>query len=717
MSHATLTARYRPQRFSELAGQETVRAILSRAAAEDRVAPAYLFSGTRGVGKTTVARIFAKALNCLHAPAPEPCNVCERCRQITAGTAVDVVEIDGASNRGIDDVRRLKEVVGYAPMDARYKVFIIDEAHMLSREAFNALLKTLEEPPSKVTFIMATTEAHKFPATILSRCQHYVFKGLSESGLETHLASVLEREKLAFEEGALRLIARRAAGSVRDGMSLLGQVLAFGGDRLTEENTRRVLGLAGQELLFRLFAVLRQGESVAVSKLTREMLEGGLDIGFFLRELAACWRSLFLLLQSREQALPLLDMPPQEATRWLEEAALFDPAHVHAAWQMTLDGQRRVLTSLEPGLALELLLLNLALLPRLLPLEQLSALGRRPGGGGISGGRAGSGSGASPSGREEPASGRPAAGPEGVRSARAPGVSAEPAREPRAAFASREETPPRGAARLDAAERTDDGFDAFASSGSLGPADAVHGAACAEASGKPPVSRRRPGGAQAEAVVAAAAGAGGREQSPATGRAERSVAARVREPAGTGRDTPAARPRGACAGSIAPAVPGGSARDDDEAFPEAPPPEDMACEALTEEEFASVCDEEEAAAFPETIVSWSGFMAFCAGREDLPGGFMPLLSPQNGEFRGGILRITPGTAFAGERIAALVKNGLLGQLARAYAGRDIDISVLPPAKQPQKYSALREEMKKHPSVMLLEKHMGARVIDCGVTGG
>ena len=163
MKHLSLAARYRPQTFAQVAGQDTVKAVLSRAAAEGRPAPAYLLSGTRGVGKTTIARIFAKALNCEHGPAPEPCNQCEQCRKITQGAHVDVAEIDGASNNSVEDVRALRENIGYAPMEGRYKIFIVDEAHMLSRNAFNALLKTLEEPPENVVFIFATTEAHKFP--------------------------------------------------------------------------------------------------------------------------------------------------------------------------------------------------------------------------------------------------------------------------------------------------------------------------------------------------------------------------------------------------------------------------------------------------------------------------------------------------------------------------------------------------------------------------
>ena len=377
MKNAPLTARYRPQSFAEVAGQETIKTILSRAAAEDKVAPAYLFSGTRGVGKTTIARIFAKALNCRKAPAAEPCNTCDLCRAVTQGAAIDVVEIDGASNRGIDDVRRLKEVVGYAPMDGRYKVFIIDEAHMLSRDAFNALLKTLEEPPAGVTFIMATTEPHKFPATVVSRCQHFVFKRLSEHELIEHLTRVLTAEKMDFEPAAVRLIARRGAGSVRDSMSLLGQVLALGADRLTQEATRTVLGLAGQETFMALLEAIRQGNTLELVKLLRLFLEQGLDIGFFLRELANHWREMFILCQSGEAGLEAVDLPEDEARLLLDMGQKFSLPHIHACWQMTLEGQRRVQTSLEPGLALELLLLNLAMLPQLMPLDSLSSLARR----------------------------------------------------------------------------------------------------------------------------------------------------------------------------------------------------------------------------------------------------------------------------------------------------------------------------------------------------
>lgn len=393
MSTISLTAKYRPQRFADVAGQDAVKRILSRAAAEDRIAPAYLFSGTRGVGKTTLARVLAKALNCETAPTGEPCNVCSQCRQITAGVSPDVIEIDAATHGKVDDARRLKEDVGYAPLNSRYKVFIIDEAHMLTTAAFNALLKTLEEPPGRVTFILATTEPHKFPATIISRCQHYLFKRLAQAELEAHLSGVLAREAVPYEAKAVSLIARRGAGSVRDSMSLLAQVLALGGAELTEADARGVLGLAGQEVFFGLIEAIRAEDGPAVVELLRQVLDKGLDIGFFLRELASMWRNLFLLRQAGQRALPVVDLPAEEAGEWLAWAGRIEAAHIHACWQMTLEGQRRVQTSLEPALALELLLLNMAYLPRLLPLQNLAscAAPATPGGPGGPGGPAGQG--------------------------------------------------------------------------------------------------------------------------------------------------------------------------------------------------------------------------------------------------------------------------------------------------------------------------------------
>lgn len=374
MANISLAAKYRPQTFAEVVGQDTVKKVLSLAALQDKVAPAYLLSGTRGVGKTTIARIFAKALNCEHAPTGEPCNQCEACRRITQGAFVDVIEIDGASNRGIDDVRKLRESVGYSPLEGRYKVIIIDEAHMLTKEAFNALLKTLEEPPRGVVFILATTEPHKFPVTILSRCQLYVFKQVPEQNIEQHLAKVLKNEQIAYEDDALSLIARRAMGSVRDAMSLLGQCLALSpndieGFKLESRIVRQTLGLAGIEVMDRLLLAMQKQDVAKTTMLVRDILAEGIDIGFFLGELVRLLRNLFVLKEAGKEVLA--DLPLREVVRLEEQASYFSTAYLHASWQMVLENQRRILQSYEPASALELLLLNLTLLPRLLPLENV----------------------------------------------------------------------------------------------------------------------------------------------------------------------------------------------------------------------------------------------------------------------------------------------------------------------------------------------------------
>ena len=425
-----LTLKHRPQRFDEVAGQETVRAILSRAAATGTVAPAYMFSGTRGVGKTTLARIFAKAINCAQGPAAEPCNQCEHCRQITAGSAVDVAEFDAATHTGVEDIRSLKQDVGFAPISARYKVFIIDEAHMLSNSAFNALLKTLEEPPGRVTFILATTEPHKFPATIVSRCQHYVFQRLPQRDIEAHLARIMDKEGIAAEQAALSLLARRGAGSVRDAMSLLGQCLALGGEGLTAADVRTVLGLAGQEVFFGLMESIAGRDPVAVSAALRSILDRGLDLGFFMREFTECWRNLFLLAQAGDKAFDILDMPEDEARQWLDWAGRFSLSHIHACWQLTLEGQARVKASLEPAMALELLLLNLTYLPRLLALEDAPEPAPSGSGGGFgpTGGASGGSGGASRPDPEPENLGGPGAGA-------APEPEPEPASEPEPGYA------------------------------------------------------------------------------------------------------------------------------------------------------------------------------------------------------------------------------------------------------------------------------------------
>jgi DNA polymerase-3 subunit gamma/tau len=370
MSGKNLTSSYRPQRFAQVLGQEGVCSILSRAAALDKLAPAYMFSGTRGVGKTTVARILAKAANCSQAPAAEPCNECRLCRQITQGISLDVQEVDGASHTGVDNVRKLNEEVGYYPLEGRYKIIIIDEAHMLSKSAFNALLKTLEEPPGHAVFILATTEPHKFPATIVSRCQHFNFKLVPAKDLVRHMGSILQEEGLRWQEQALELLARKAAGSVRDALSMLDQVLALGERELRAEEVRGILGVARHKSLQDLFQAFVDQDCLAVSQLVQGLLEQGLDLGFFLQELSTAWRNLFILKQTGEKGAEFLGLPQEELQVWQEVASGLPLAQIHAAWQMTLEGQRQVISSADPGLALELLLFNIAFLPDLLPLGQ-----------------------------------------------------------------------------------------------------------------------------------------------------------------------------------------------------------------------------------------------------------------------------------------------------------------------------------------------------------
>lgn len=374
MAGAGLTAKYRPQFFKEIVGQDFIRKILSRASQQDRPANAYLFSGTRGVGKTTAARIMAKAVNCVNGPDLEPCNQCSNCAQVTSGTFPDVMEIDAASHTGVDNVRKLREDAVYMPMSGRYKVIIIDEAHMLSNQAFNALLKTLEEPPKHCVFIMATTAPEKFPPTVVSRCQHYVFQMVTQEVLAGHLKSVLDREEVAYDSEAVNLIAKKGAGSVRDSMSILAQVMAIGGDRIEAASVRQVLGLAGQEVYADFFQAILNKDLASIHSGINNILGQGLDIGFFLQEFAACWRNLFLFSQSGKAAGKILNLPAADLEYWHDLAAKIPAPLIHAGWQMVIEERKSILQSHEPSLALELLFFNLAYLPELLPVGEFRAM-------------------------------------------------------------------------------------------------------------------------------------------------------------------------------------------------------------------------------------------------------------------------------------------------------------------------------------------------------
>jgi DNA polymerase III subunit gamma/tau len=280
VSYLVLARKYRPQQFSELVGQEHVARTLCNAIAQNRVHHAFLFTGARGVGKTSAARILARALSCEKGPTANPCGVCDLCQEIVAGRSVDVIEIDAASNTKVEETKSVLEGVRYLPARARSKVYIIDEVHMLSAHSWNALLKTLEEPPPHVVFVFATTEVHKIPATILSRCQRFDFKLISTARLATHLEGILRAEKIDATPDAVRLIARQAAGSVRDALSLLDQTIAYvGSEKLTAEVTADVLGVADRRLLVDLAGAALAREPASALRLIARAVDRGVDLG------------------------------------------------------------------------------------------------------------------------------------------------------------------------------------------------------------------------------------------------------------------------------------------------------------------------------------------------------------------------------------------------------------------------------------------------------
>ena len=292
--YTVLARRFRPQTFDEVVGQEHVGQALRNAIRNGRVAHAYLFTGARGVGKTSTARIFAKALNCPHAADGVPCNECDVCQGIAAGSDVDVLEIDGASNRGIDDIRTLRANVNVRSMRSRDKVYIIDEVHMLTKEAFNALLKTLEEPPPNVKFVFCTTEPNKVPDTILSRCQRFDFGLIAAQSITTRLAQIAESEGIEVDPDAVDLVARRAAGSMRDAQSLFDQLLAFGSERITPEDVHRLLGTAPDERLVELVAALVQRDAAAALGLLEAALAAGAQLGSLSDQLLEYLRDLLI---------------------------------------------------------------------------------------------------------------------------------------------------------------------------------------------------------------------------------------------------------------------------------------------------------------------------------------------------------------------------------------------------------------------------------------
>ena len=369
-SYIVLARKWRPQTFADLVGQQHIAVTLQNAIMQNRVAHAFLFTGSRGVGKTSSARIFAKALNCEHAPCEEPCNACQSCREITEGRSLDVVEIDGASNRGINEIREVLEAVRYAPSRDRYKIYIIDEVHMLTTEAFNALLKTLEEPPAHVVFIFATTDPNKIPVTILSRCQRYDFKRISNEDLFAHLSSIAHAEQIDFEPSALRLIARTARGGVRDALSAMDQVIAFAPPPITGDRAAEVLGVATRETLTAMVkAILDQDVAKAIACIGR-VEHYGQNLALFANDLLEFLRDATVVAAAPQSDIPTELSPAErdEIRSWLTQASIDRFQRLFHIWYQTTDSLSK---NLSPRLALEMAAIRMCQVETVVPLDNI----------------------------------------------------------------------------------------------------------------------------------------------------------------------------------------------------------------------------------------------------------------------------------------------------------------------------------------------------------
>jgi len=357
-------------RFEKMIGQKHVVQTLMNAVKNDRIAQAYIFSGMRGVGKTTTARILAKALNCQHGPTPDPCNKCEFCREINEDRSVDVLEIDGASNRGIDEVRSLREGVKYRPINSRNKVIIIDEVHMLTREAFNALLKTLEEPPPNTIFIFATTEFHKVPATIISRCQHFEFKKISQKDIINHLLDITKEENITISSFGLSMIAEAADGSLRDAQSLLDQAVSYSGENISDEDLKEVLGAINREVLFDFSSAILDEKPDRVFPLVESVIEKGYDLRFFYKELIQHFRNMLLVksVTSPKELLALSDEDIKALAQEAEKSSADDFLRYLVALQ---HGEQGLKFSSLPRIYLEALLVKLCHFKKIVPLEDI----------------------------------------------------------------------------------------------------------------------------------------------------------------------------------------------------------------------------------------------------------------------------------------------------------------------------------------------------------
>lgn len=418
MAYQALARKYRPQRFSDIIGQETVVRTLQNAIEQKRIHHAYLFSGVRGVGKTTAARILAKALNCAAGPTLEPDNVCSICSEITEGIDLDVREIDAATYTGVDNIRELREVTQFQPARDRYRIFIIDEAHMLSAGAWNALLKILEEPPPHVVFMFATTEINKVPQTILSRVQKFMLRKITLDELIEQLAGICRSEGIEAERGALEIVARRGEGSVRDALSLLDQIIAFSGRSITSADVGTILGLSDTTFFARIIGLIGEGNHAGILNALQEAADGGRDFKMLYRDLLNFVRNLLLITGGASSSM--LTVSPEDLAALGSAAEQFSYPDLLRIANLLLRDDETVNRSEHQRLAVELALLKAATFPRMKSVEQLLASG---------GATAGTASGATA---------RPA--PQAAPRQSAPPVREEP--EPRRAPVARRETPP-----------------------------------------------------------------------------------------------------------------------------------------------------------------------------------------------------------------------------------------------------------------------------------
>jgi DNA polymerase III subunit gamma/tau len=372
MTYKVIARKYRPQTFSEIVGQQHVTRTLGNAIQSNRVAHAYIFSGVRGVGKTTTARILAKALNCIKGPTAEPDGTCDSCREISAGTSLDVMEIDAASNRGIDQIRELREMVRYAPATSRNKVVILDEAHQLTDEASNALLKTLEEPPERVVFILATTRAEDLVETIKSRAQLFQFRALTFQEIAGEIERITKEENLTIEPGAVAVLARAAEGSLRDGLSLLEQAIAYGGESITDVKVRELLGVVAESVLDDLVGAIAAQSAERALGLVHRLIADGQNLQHFCRESIRHFRNLLVARVCGADS-DLVAAPRDERTRIGEQASQFSEEDLTRFFNILLATDDDLRRHPDPRLHLELGLLKLVNAQRLAPLEEVLA--------------------------------------------------------------------------------------------------------------------------------------------------------------------------------------------------------------------------------------------------------------------------------------------------------------------------------------------------------